>query len=106
MKFFVPDTEDTEEAEKIYEIARKNLGVPLRTGRRIYGLAWTHKDERISSRVGEPLPEYFDTGDAPVYAIFEAVNHYKICTWRRGIWSGSPVLADKDINTSVILFED
>ena len=103
--FFVPAAKDNAEAEQVYEAFRAFVNAP-EGGPRIYSLNWQHNGQHQFCEVGQPMPNYFQTGGEPVLAIFDCGNHYKICTPNRGGVRGEPILAGKDHMSNATTFTD
>jgi hypothetical protein len=97
MKFYVPHAEGEEETESVYRAFASFVGAATPTDKtaRIRALAWDHDGKDMSCNVGQPMPRYYQTGDEPVLAIFDAGDHFKICTPSRGGVRGEPILAGK-----------
>lgn len=102
--FFIPLAENAEQAERVYEATRRNVGAPA-GGPRIRALSWHHDGHANHCEVGGPLPAYYGTGEEPVIAIFDVGNLYLICTPTRGVATGGPVMAGKDFRTTAWTFD-
>jgi hypothetical protein len=102
--FFVPGAIDAAEAERVFEATRKNVGAPDLPAR-IRALSWHHSGQAMRCEVGGIVPAYYQTGDELVAAIFDNDNHYFICTPSRGVVTGGPIYAEKDVRTSVWYFD-
>jgi|HubBroStandDraft_5_1064220.scaffolds.fasta_scaffold583622_1 hypothetical protein len=92
MKFFVPDTANDEEAEKVYDAIKKFAAQTCRpaAGRKIESLAFRDKGKSVRAEVGKPDPI---TGEV-VFAILETIDNarlYLICTPNRGVRRGEPI---------------
>jgi hypothetical protein len=91
MKFFIPQVDDKNEAEKFYNdmktFAKDNLQWEI-TERRIFKIKYEHGSKRHNAEVGD-----YDTMTGEiVLAIFESQS-YLICTPNRGGLKGTPILA-------------
>jgi hypothetical protein len=74
--------------------------------RRISGLAWKHNGMKMKAKVGSPLPDYFQTGEEPVLAIFDCGDHFIICTHSRGGNNKYPVFTGKPDSSRVSYFAE
>jgi hypothetical protein len=105
VKFFVPATNDLEEAERVFEATRKFNNAPVQE-RKIASISWRHNNMDMKCYVGGHLPEHFGTGTDLVCVILDAGTLYMICTRERGVVRGEPVYAGKEQSTNVSYFED
>jgi hypothetical protein len=102
MKFFVPDVENEEKAERLYQATKKFAAEtcwPV-ADRRIQSIRYKHDGKPFLAMVGEVEPI---TGEK-VIAILES-NTYLVCTSSRGVLRGQPILVGKNEVTSVIDFD-
>jgi len=104
MKFFIPGTENLEQAEIVWttttKIALKNMGWNV-SNRRIYRIDYIHDEKDGSYEVGKIAP---DNGES-VIVILES-NAYLVCTKTRGVARGLPILMGRDEVWHVKDFED
>ncbi len=101
MKFFIPAISDSSEAEDFYASLAARYGAAV-LDVRIYKLSWRHNKQKMTCCVGEPLPAYYETGRAPVVAIFDCERLYQICTVDQGVVNR--ICAEKNINSDVEYF--
>ncbi|MHC4084969.1 MAG: hypothetical protein ACYSWZ_09925 [Planctomycetota bacterium] len=103
MKFFIPDIEDKEDENKLYdtikEFAKKTTGRDIKD-RKIYYIKWRHGREDCEARVGETQMR---TGEM-VMAILETNVIFLVCTPNRGVKRGMPILVGKEEIVSIIDF--
>ena len=103
MKFFIPDVDDPELAEKTYQsivqFVPSTLGWDV-TDRRILRITYRHHSESYEAEVGKINP----TNNELVIAILDS-NAYLICTPTRGVLQGIPMLVGKEETYSVEEFE-
>ena len=103
MKFFIPDVEDVDEAEKIYDAIKKFAKMTLGwdvTDRRIFKISYRHNGNYYDAEVGKILK----VNREEVIAILES-NAYLICTPTRGVIRDMPLLVGGDSAISVTDFE-
>jgi hypothetical protein len=101
MKFFIPAISDSSEAEDFYASLAARYGAAV-LDVRIYKLSWRHNKQKMTCCVGEPLPAYYETGKAPVVAIFDREKLYQVCTVDQGVVTSKWV--GKNINSDVEYF--
>lgn len=104
MKFFVPEAESPEQAERLYrsiaEFNHAQVG-----DNRISSIVWRHAGEQMSCKVGGPLPSYYQTGTEPVLAILDCGNLYKVCTRSRGGLRGEAVFVGNSPEIQLSFFD-
>ena len=104
MKFFVPEMTDAEQAEQVWQAAKKfaeqTLGWKV-TDRRIFRLSYIHGGESYEAEVGKSQHREDSSGrrrlsgGEPVMMILES-NAFLICTPTRGVLSGMPILVGQE----------
>lgn len=103
MKFFIPDENNPELAEKIYQsivqFAKDSMKWNV-TNRRIYRISYKHNGKYHEAQVGQVN----DTNNETIVAILES-NAYLICTPTRGVLGGMPILVGRETAFSVSDFE-
>jgi len=94
MKFFIPDEDNSEKAEMLYQATKKfaqeGMGWPI-SDRRIRSIKF--RDERrrdVVETVGEREPIEGEI----VIAILESTT-YLVCTPNRGVLRGTPIMVGK-----------
>ena len=96
MKFFVPNIQCSEEAERQYLTAKRSIeyhfGIVVR--KRIQGIRFHENGQTMRALVGEREPS---KGAEVVIAIFELSkkNFYLVCTPTRGFLHGLPYFVAK-----------
>ncbi|GAB4054351.1 hypothetical protein [Spirosoma litoris] len=104
MKFFVPFSTNTEQAERICQRVEKRLiGMgfsPLKN--RMYQVVFYRDELLVTDTVGHPCPL---TGEI-VIAIFKNDLGYLICSYSRGVTAGDPILAKYSTVQSAIAFDE
>ena len=75
MKFFIPHAESASQAESVYQSIAVQVAAPM-PARRIYSVSWNHQGQKITGRIDEPLPTYYQTGSEEVLAIFDCGSLY------------------------------
>jgi hypothetical protein len=106
MKFFIPDIDDKEQEQRIYEAIRKFLakkeGANL-SDRKIFSLSYYHKGKIGYAEVGMPSLANGET----VKAILDEPSRrlYSVCTNNRGVIRGIPILVGYDEVEHVIDFD-
>lgn len=104
MKFFIPDTDDEEKAEKVYQsivsFAQQTMGWNI-GNRRIFRIAYRHGGKSHVAEVGR----INDTNGEEVIAILES-NAYLVCTPSRGVIRGMPILVGQEEAFNVTDFDD
>jgi len=103
MNFFSPGTKNSAHAESVYQSLAKSHGA-IETDRRTFALSWSHNGMKMTCKVGEPLPSYYQAGNEPVLFILDCGNLYKIFTPCRGFLGGEAVLAGKGYDTHAEYF--
>jgi hypothetical protein len=90
MRFFIPSTDDTRQAEEVYRKIREELAASVGsiTEKRIYRLKLGSERGAQNVIVGSDKHEF---GSGPVLAIFEGTDgvHY-ICTQKRSVSEAEP----------------
>ncbi len=102
--FFIPNASDAEQAERVYQATRQNVG-GLEAEPRIRALRWWHDGQMRSAEVGSPMPTYYAPSGDTVIAIFDAGAFYKVCSDNRGVFRGDGVMAGKNSQTVVSFFD-
>lgn len=102
MEFFIPDVDDDEEAEEMYEgivnWAEEQRGSVV--DRRIHRIKYYDgdKDRTNTVSIGDDVPRVGERA----FAILESEAHgmYMICTPARGVIQGAPVMiGDRDVKS-------
>jgi len=105
MRFFLPPSNDPEQAERAYDgirrFAQENMGWEV-LDRRIYELTFRDRSGVLTARVGEVFDLRGERG--LVVAILES-NTYLICTPERGVIRGIPIMVGANEVESVTDFE-
>ena len=97
MKFFIPDIDDKEQEQRIYEAIRKFLakeeGAKF-SGRKIFSLCYYHKGKIGYAEVDRPSLANGET----VKAILDEPSRrlYNVCTNNRGVIRGKPIIVGYD----------
>jgi hypothetical protein len=103
MRFFIPNSEDLDEQNKIYkairDFAKTTVGCNI-TNRRIYKITYRHNGKYHEAEVGKTC----DTNNEPIIAILES-NAYLVCTPSRGVISGMPIFVGNQEAWDVVDFE-
>ena len=103
MEFFVPEAEDENEAEEVWEGTKKwaeeNFPNDI-ASKKIYKIKFEDGKDSHEARVGS----YARNGEK-VVAIFESSDTYLVCTRSRGVAQGMPILVGDNQINSVIEFE-
>ncbi|MFD0044729.1 hypothetical protein ACFVGV_06015 [Pseudarthrobacter scleromae] len=89
--FFIPEVDEAEMAESIYESTRKNLLGESVPDRRIQRLDYEHNGQKFRAEVGEQD----QGGEGTVMAIFgpsSPRNLYYVTTLDRGMLRGIPIM--------------
>lgn len=104
MKFFIP-TIDSDKAENFLEnsIIRfvESQGFKILRGKKIYSIIFQHKGKTLIDMVGQ----ISESNNEPIFAILETEDLYLVCTTRRGVTGGEPMLTRKK-GTTVAYFDD
>lgn len=105
MRFFIPEVQDRDEADKVYEAIKRFVQEQAGSLRdaRYYAIYYRHNGKDMKARIGEPEPL---TGET-VIAIFRTDRDegpFLICTENRGVVRGEPILANGNART--IPFEE
>lgn len=91
MKFFVPKSENEEQAERVYSAIAEFIGVSVvESNKRIYSITYKHNGQNMVATVGEKCDPYYQDPYPLVVAIFKG-NPYKICLKDRGVAKGEPI---------------
>jgi hypothetical protein len=106
MKFFVPEAENEEQAERVYQSVREFVAeqaMPL-DDRRIFSIKYTHDGTQYYAEVGQT---HALNGER-VIAILKARNYglYYVCTPNRGVVRGGPILVGEHHTISTVDFAD
>lgn len=92
MKFFIPDVDDPDLAERIYQsakiFAKTAYGFDT-TERRIFSIAYTHNGKHCHDEVGK-----MGNNKETIMAILES-GSYLVCTLNSGVYCGMPMLVGK-----------
>jgi hypothetical protein len=95
MRFFIPSTCDSQQAEGAYQKIRDQIAVfagPI-TEKRIYRVKYDDNGHPQSALVGSDRHSF---GNAPVIAIFEGAHGmYYVCTQKNGTYEAEPHLIHK-----------
>ena len=87
-QFFLPGTEDAQEAENVLAAIAKFVRRPV-PKRRLFRVAYTHNGRNMVAEIGEePDPYYCESG--PVIAIFDG-DPLLVCLPNRGVIRGEPI---------------
>lgn len=103
MKFFIPDINDEDKAEEMYDAIKKFVKTTLGwdvTERRIFKISYYHDGNYYDAEVGKILK----VNSEEVIAILES-NAYLICTPTRGVIRDLPLLVGRGSAISVTDFE-
>jgi hypothetical protein len=103
MKFFIPEVDDPELAEKIYQSAKSFAKMTLgwdTSERRIFSITYTHNGKHHHDEVGKVSK----SNNEPIMAILES-NAYLVCTMNRGVSRDMPMLVGQDEIISITDFD-
>ncbi|HLW41249.1 MAG TPA: DUF2971 domain-containing protein [Flavobacterium sp.] len=104
MKFFIP-TIDSDKAEDFLEnsIIRfiESQGFKVLRNKKIYSINFQHNGKTLIDIVGQVS----ESNNEPVFAILETEDLYLVCTTRRGVVGGEPMLTGKK-GVTVKYFDD
>ena len=105
MIFFVPIAKNLKEAENVYISIAENNKTDI-SDRRVWKLKWKHNEMDMACKIGKPMPEYFQTRDEPVLAIYEMKGYFVMCTPSRGVLNSDPIIAGNGFSTNATYFDD
>jgi len=105
MKFFVPFSKDTKQAEKVYSSIIK-FNNAIQTDKRIFKLSFYDNNKRIVAEVGQPVHGSNKAGDQLVIAIVETKDIYCICLPTRGVLKGVPIYVGNKLDNAVVEYFD
>lgn len=90
MRFFVPNASDGQQAQQLYEGARRFCEAQMQwqtTQRKIYSIRYRHDGVEYLAQVGS-----LDYSEGLVVCIFETAQAFLVCTPERGVLRGSPII--------------
>jgi hypothetical protein len=103
MHFFFPKTSDPAEANKFYEASRtfceQQTGWQI-TKRLIYAIRYRHNGHEYLAQVGD-----LDNTDGLVTCIFETSQAFLVCTPKRGVLRGEPMIVGRSDISDIEDFE-
>ena len=105
MKFFVPATKDSQEAEKAYLALRRKMAQThgyTPGPARLYQLVYEDNGQEYTETVGEASA----FGGERIVAIFQAEDKYFVCTANKGVVKGLPMMVGDWAVVRVVPFED